>query len=158
MGIFSNVETINIPPLYSRGKRKNPRRILFDGQFRSSMRRGRSQDGQALIHFSFDSKIPTKLTTTLHATFCGKRNLEFGRILFGKSDNFFVSRATFNKTFPACSIVTEHRGRFLPPPGRCSRDRCGEKCARARHRARTLVTRTSGLVWERAASTNCGNG
>lgn len=48
------------------------------------------------------------------------------------------------KRFPPVPSSRNIGGRFLPPPGRCSRDRCGEKCARARHRARTLVTRTSG--------------
>lgn len=57
---------------------------------------------------------------------------------------------TFNKRFPPVFPAERHETARNTGSGRVrSRGQCGEKCTRARHRARTLVTSTSSFVWEK---------
>lgn len=103
--------------------------------FRSS--KGNLLSRDALIHFSFDSNIP-KLTTTLHATFCGKRNRNLVEF---------------------CPIVTEQSGQVSPAPW------VGVAAIVAVKNALVLVIVHERSLPVRlassgrgAASTNCGNG
>lgn len=153
MGIFSNLETINIPPLFPWEEEESSEdsfRWLISFLDSKGTISGWTSINSLQLRFQNSNKINND--TSCYILWKKK---------FGIWSNFVRKIGQFFrliKRFPPVPSSRNIGGRFLPPPGRCSRDRCGEKCARARHRARTLVTRTSGLVWERAASTNCGNG